>query len=375
MTPSLRKILLIEHDQSFLAEVKQNTCLKKSSLHLTIMSSPLEVVALPDIETYDVILTSISLPERDGFWVIEQIHNRPETAGIPIIVLTGDGEEHLKHKALEAGAADLLSKPAHPDDLFVRILNALKLKEYQTEIKRQNRIIEDEVQQRTHQLEFSQMEIIWKLAKAGEFRDEQTGLHVARVGYYSRLLAIKTGLPVAEADMIFLTSPLHDIGKIGVPDYLLHKPFPFLETEIMEMHRHCEYGVRILLESSTEETQIYNDLIQNQHSNKEDDHPRNPYLEKAAEIILTHHENWDGSGYPKGLKGAAIPIAGRIVAIADSYDAYRSVRPYKPAYSEEEAVVFINSESGHRFDPDLVKLFNQSRKEFADIWDRFFQRI
>jgi putative two-component system response regulator len=375
MVDAPKKILLIDDDQSFLAVMERTISQEKTRLQLTLKTSPTDALSMPDLDTFDVILTDIEMPEHDGFWVIEQLQKRPETASIPTIVLTGNGEEHLKLQALNAGASDLLNKPVHPADLIARINNALKLKCLQDEIKRHNKVLEKEVTRRTFQLEFSHMEIIWKLAKAGEFRDEQTGLHVARVGYFSRVLAIKAGLPASEVDMIFLTSPLHDIGKIGVPDYLLHKPFPFLETEIMEMHRHCEYGVRILLESSAEEVQIYHELIQSQFSNKEDDYPHNPYLEKAAEIVLSHHENWDGSGYPKGIKGTAIPLSGRIVAIADSYDAYRSVRPYKPAYSEEEAVVFINSESGHRFDPDLVELFNQSKQEFAEIWDRFYQRF
>lgn len=365
------KILIIDHDQNFLAIIKQIISTEISPCDLTLQESALDALALPDLESYDVILANLLMPERDGFWVMEQLQKKPETANIPLIVLTSTDDDHLKQKAINAGASDFLNKPVHPVDLHARIKNALRLKEYQNELKYQKKALEKEVQRRTSQLEVSHMEIIWKLAKAGEFRDESTGLHVVRVGYFSRVLALKAGLPSSEVDLIFLTSPLHDIGKIGVPDYLLHKPFPFLETEIMEMRRHCEYGVRILLESSAEEFQLYKDLIRKQIPSHEDENPRNPYLEKATEIILSHHESWDGSGYPKGIKGNDIPVSGRIVAIADSYDAYRSVRPYKPSYSEEEAYQFINQGSGVRFDPGLVELFNQSRQDFRAIWDRF----
>lgn len=365
------KILIIDHDQNFLATIKQTISTEITPCDLTLQSSALDALALPDLESYDVILTDLLMPERDGFWVMEQLQKKPETSNIPLIVFTGTDDDHLKQKAINAGASDFLNKPVHPVELYARIKSALRLKEYQNELKCQKKALEKEVQRRTSQLEVSHMEIIWKLAKAGEFRDESTGLHVVRVGYFSRILALKAGLPSSEVNLIFLTSPLHDIGKIGVPDYLLHKPFPFLETEIMEMRRHCEYGVRILLESSAEEFQIYRDLIRKQVPSHEEETPRNPYLEKATEIILSHHENWDGSGYPKGIKGNDIPVSGRIVAIADSYDAYRSVRPYKPGYSEEEAYQFINQGSGYRFDPGLVELFNQSRQDFRAIWDRF----
>jgi putative two-component system response regulator len=371
MVDILSKILFIDDDENFLAAMKRIIALEKYPWQVTFRSSALDAFSSEDLSDYDVILSDMMMPERDGFWVIEQLQKNPETSSIPVIVLSGNGEGHLKHKALIKGATDFLNKPIQPDDLYARIHSALRLKGYQDELKRRNKILEKEVLRRTQQLEFSHMEIIWKLAKAGEFRDEQTGFHVARVGYFSRLLAQKAGLPVSEVDMIFITSPLHDIGKIGVPDYLLHKPFPFLETETIEMHRHCEYGVRILLESSAEEIQIFQDLLHGQIAFSPDDHPRNLYLEKAAEIVLSHHENWDGSGYPHGTKGFDIPVAGRIVAIADSYDAFRSVRPYKPAYSEEEAYKFINNESGHRFDPNLVEIFNQSREEFQLIWNKF----
>lgn len=372
MVELLSNILFIDDDQAFLDSMRRIVNSEKYPWRMYSVTSPKEALEMKNIELMDVILTDLLMPGHDGFWLLEQVNNSETLKHIPVIVLSGSGEEHLKHKALLMGATDLLNKPIHPDDLFVRITSTLKMKEYQDELIRRNKILEKEVLRRTNMLEASQMEIIWKLARAGEFRDEQSGRHVARVGCYSQTLARCLHLPPDEVATIFLAAPLHDIGKIGVPEAILRKPLPLTDADIREIRNHCIYGQQILLDRSEKETQFLNHFLENKRDYLQTSSLANPFLEKAAEIAVSHHENWDGSGYPYGLKGESIPLSGRIVAIADSYDAMRLTRVYKPAYTAEETVRLINNESGYRFDPDLVAVFNQITKEFDIIWEGFY---
>lgn len=366
-----KNILFVDDDQNFLDSIRRLIISEKFPWNVITKNSAREALDSENIESTDVILTDLLMKEHDGFWLIEQLKQIPHLKNIPIIVLSGNEEEYLKRKALQMGATDILNKPIQPDDLFIRISNTIKIKEYQDELNRRNKVLEKEVLRRTKQLELSRIEIIWKLARAGEFRDEQTGNHVIRVGYLSQILARGMKLSEEEVYLIFLTSPLHDIGKIGITDSILRKPLPLTPAEMNEIRNHCVYGSQLLLERTQHEITVMNQYFEDKKEVIQTGMLVNPFLEKAAEIALSHHENWDGTGYPFGKKMDEIPLSGRIVAIADSYDAMRSKRPYKDAYPEKETISLINSENGFRFDPDIVRIFNLHIPEFQSIWSQF----
>jgi putative two-component system response regulator len=363
----LKRILFIDDDQYYLDAFKRLIKSEKLSWQVTTFSSALEALSKTDIDQFDVIITDLVMPEYDGFWVIEQLNNKPETKDIPVIVLTGDNSTGLKRKALQMGATDLLNKPIHPEDLFARINNSIRIKEYQDQLKKQNIILEYEVRKRTVQLELSQVEIIWKLARAAEFRDESTGKHVIRVGKYSQLIAQALGMSEKDCYQIFLTSPLHDIGKIGIPDQIILKRMSLTEGEMNEMKKHCEFGSKILLERSNQELETLHSISENFGFSFDTKTFANPFLTKAAEIAISHHENWDGSGYPFHKGGNEIPLSGRIVALADMFDALRSKRPYKSAFSQSQTRELILNASGKKLDPTLVKVFQKIESQMEGV--------
>jgi putative two-component system response regulator len=265
-------------------------------------------------------------------------------------------------------ATDLLTKPVHPEDLIARLRSALRMKDYQDQIKAYNADLEIKVAQRTAALESSRREILWRLAKAGESRDEETGNHVARVGCYGRAIAERLGLPGDFIEAIFLAGPLHDIGKIGIPDGILLKPGRLTPEERLIMEKHCVLGAEILSQEPKGMRPYFAwrgiDLqtISSDH---------NPVIDMAVNIALCHHEKWDGSGYPRTLQGQEIPMAARIIAIADVFDALCSRRPYKPPYPEETALEIMAQGVGNHFDPMVHQAFIDSLKEIRIIQTEF----
>jgi putative two-component system response regulator len=302
---------------------------------------------------------------------------REETRDVPLIIVTGHSERDLRRRALDLGATDLLAKPIDSAELVARIRNALRIKEFQDKLKSQNELLDHRVRQRTAELEASRLEVIRRLAKAAEFRDEETGNHVIRVGLYCRLIAEGMGFDLEFVEALALTSPLHDIGKIGIPDSILLKPGRMSDDERKIMQGHCVIGARILLQEpeaarvSQEPDAAWFDEVT---------HPADrSTLRLAAAIALTHHEKWDGSGYPRGLAGEAIPIEGRIVAISDVFDALLSRRPYKRAFSEEEALAILSQDAGRHFDPTVhatfVKVLDRIRAVRAKFADQAIPEI
>ena len=257
---------------------------------------------------------------------------------------------------------------------MARLRSVLHLKACQDELKCQNELLEQKVRERTRQLEASRLDIIWRLGKAAEFRDEDTGNHILRVGYFSRAIAEALGVERDFVDRLFLAAALHDIGKLGVPDSILLKPGKLTEDEWRIMRQHCEIGAAILQQHSNMGRAFQE--RGSQESSTLCESPENPILEMAATIALTHHEKWNGDGYPRGLAEEEIPLAGRIVAISDVYDALTSERPYKPAFSEEKALAIIREGVGQHFDPEVCAAFALSietivaiRNEFSDEQD------
>lgn len=288
----------------------------------------------------DLILLDIMMPGMDGYTVCRHLKDDPRTARIPVVFVTAKGEVEDETHGFELGAVDYITKPVSPPIVRARVRTHLDLYD-------QERYLDGLVAERTKALEKTRLQIIRRLGRAAEFKDNETGMHVVRMSHYSQLIAKHLGMPEHYCDLILESSPMHDIGKIGIPDKVLQKPGRLNEIEWEEMKRHPEIGGMILGDHDSE------------------------LLKMARVIALTHHEKWDGSGYPNGLKGEEIPLEGRIVAVADVFDALTTERPYKAAWPVEEAVGLMKKESGYHFDPELVELFLANLEEVLEIRQRY----
>jgi len=308
-----------------------------------------------------VVVTDVTMPNRDGFDLIRSINSDESLKHIPIVVLTGLADDSLKRRALDAGAMDLVGKPIQREDLIARLRCVLRIKEHEDSLATLNATLEQQVVQRTADLAASRMDLLLCLAQAGECRDVDTGRHLVRVARYARCLANALKLPAEEVQLLYTASPLHDIGKIGVPDVILLKPDVLTDQERAIMQRHCELGHHILSRSTT----LADAFIEN----AADTAPRsaNPLLAAAASIALCHHERWDGTGYPNKLCGDAIPIFSRIVAVADVYDALTTLRPYKRPFTHEHALKILRDGSGTHFDPAIITAVETVQNEFNHI--------
>jgi putative two-component system response regulator len=336
---------------------------------LNFASSAAEATAKLAEQPFDVVISDVYMEGATGFDLLASIRDHVDYRDIPVVIVTGSRDSSLKKKALELGATDLLNKPIDREELIARIRNVIQLKEYQDQIKEHNHYLEQRVEERTRELQASRAEIVWRLAKAAESRDEETGDHVVRVGCYCRVIAQELGLDEEFLDLLFLASPLHDIGKIGIPDHVLLKPGKLDPDEWEIMKSHCQIGAEILRHDAKIMKAVSEwgpALYKDEHSGDQ-----NPILKMASTIALSHHEKWDGSGYPIGLSGIKIPMESRIVAVADVYDALRSVRPYKRAFTEEEALDIINEQTGKHFDPEVVEAFLRAMPQIRKIRERF----
>lgn len=264
-----------------------------------------KALALAQKSTPDIILLDVMMPGMNGYEVCERLKQDPLTCHIPVIFVTALAETADETQGFALGAVDYITKPVSAPVVQARVKTHLALYD-------QKRLLEQQVKERTKELEETRFEIIRRLGRAAEYKDNETGLHVVRMSLYARLLAIQSGLPDKYCELIYNAAPMHDIGKIGTPDSILKKPAKLDEPEWDEMQRHAEIGAEII-----------------------GDH-HDPLLEMARRIALSHHEKWDGSGYPFGVSGQDIPIEGRIVAIADVFDALTSIRPYKKAWTVAE---------------------------------------
>jgi len=306
-----------------------------------------EVEAAYEREHYDLILLDINMPHLDGFDVMARLKGVESDGYLPVLVLTAQADRQTRLRALEAGARDFLSKPLDRAEVLNRIRNILEVRLLHKDARDQNRILEEKVQERTHELYETQLEVIRRLGRAAEYRDNETGLHIIRMSKFSQLIGEKAGMSEQDTEMLLNASPMHDIGKIGIPDSILLKPGKLDAEEWKTMQTHTSIGAEILSGHSS------------------------PLLIMAREIALTHHEKWDGTGYPEGRRGTDIPLVGRIVAVADVFDALTSERPYKKAWPVEDAVRYINEQAGRHFDPDLVKVFHEVLKEVLEIKERY----
>jgi putative two-component system response regulator len=355
----------VDDEPRVLDSFRRSLASYRSNWAMSFLDSPLEAWQRLIDAPVDLVVSDLRMPGLNGLELLARMQSDDRTRDIPLIIVTGSGEKDVRRQAIELGATDLLEKPVDSAELVARIRNALRLKGYQDQLKLQNEHLELRVRERTAELEASRLEVIRRLAKAAEFRDEETGNHVVRVGLYSRLIAEAMGFDAACVESLGLTAPLHDIGKIGIPDSILLKPGRLTDEERRTMQGHCVIGARILLqEPETARSSQAPDVGWFRSVTRPDN---SSTLQVAASIALTHHEKWDGSGYPQGLAGEAIPIAGRIVAISDVFDALTSRRPYKRAFSEEEALNILQQDAGRHFDPDVHAGFLSALDRIRDV--------
>ena len=291
-------------------------------------------------EKPDIILLDIMMPRMDGFETAARLKGNPETKNIPVVMVTSLTEVDERIKALECGANDFLSKPVNELELRARVNSLLEVKAYHDHMQDYQRKLESEVARRTEDLQkafaaikSASLETIFRLARAAEFKDDDTGEHIIRIGHFSAAIARHMGLSEHEVETILYAAPMHDVGKIATPDAILRKAGKLDADEWRIMQQHARQGALILEGSDSE------------------------LLQMAESIALTHHEKWDSSGYPQGLKGTDIPIAGRITAIADVFDALTSKRPYKEPFSLQKSLDIIRESRGSHFDPQVVDAF------------------
>lgn len=300
---------------------------------ITLIADSMEIASLRTIQP-DVICLDLHMPGKDGFSVLEEIRDTmPSLKQVPVLVFTADVSIPSRQRALELGANDFLNKPGEAIEIILRVRNFLRTRKLYKELESYSLDLENKVKRRTVELYEATEDCLWRLARASEYRDDDTGEHTLRVGVISSRIAQGLGLEPEEVDMVRRAAPLHDIGKIGIPDSILLKPGKLTPEEFAVMRSHVKIGASLLAGSSSK------------------------LMLMAEKIALTHHEKWDGTGYSLGLNGEDIPLPGRIVAVADVFDALTHDRPYKQAWPVEKAIAEIKDQSGKHFDPKVVDAF------------------
>lgn len=312
-----------------------------------LTEDPREVINLYQAARPDLILLDINMPHLDGYQVMAQLKALNDPLLPPIVVLTAQSAKDYLLRALAGGARDFVTKPVDRNELLMRVRNLLDAQMAHRLIYDQKNVLEQMVRERTDELRKTRLQVVQRLGMAAEYRDEETGSHILRMSHMSALLARASGWNEAECELMLNASPMHDIGKIGIPDAILLKPGKFEPAEWEVMKTHAAIGGKLLEGDDSD------------------------LMRMAQEIAISHHEKWDGSGYPYGLSGEAIPQAGRIAALADVFDALTSVRPYKKAWTVEAAVEMIKENRGTHFDPKLVDVFLQNLPEILKIRKRF----
>ncbi|MCP4104945.1 MAG: two-component system response regulator [Desulfobacteraceae bacterium] len=321
--------------------------LRKKGYIIAAATSGMRAMRVIKKKIPDLILLDIMMPEIDGYDVCQMLKNDEQTKDIPIIFITAKNDPMDVAKGFEVGGVDYIIKPFSGVELLARVQTHLELGTARKRLANQNIILETKVRERTRELSESRIDTIHRLVYAAEYKDPETGSHIKRMSNYSALIARASGLDDDECETVLISSAMHDIGKIGIPDRILLKPGKLNEDEWGLMQAHTEIGAKILADSKSR------------------------LIRSGQDIALSHHEKWDGTGYPKKLKGEAIPISGRITALADVFDALTSKRPYKPAWSSEEAIKEIVAGSGTHFDPRLVDIFTSNFSEILNIKERF----
>jgi len=349
-----RKIMIVDDEESNILMLRKYL---KEAGYKNIIHTDDSRLAVDLIcgEHPDVLLLDVMMPNVTGLDILAEIMDLPAFERLPVLVLSASTEREIKQTALELGATDFLAKPIDRQDLLPRVRNALMAKSFRDQLARYAEHLEDEVVKRTADLEDSRREVVYCLARAGEFRDDCTGQHVARVGRYVGVLARQLNYRGAPIELLELAAQLHDVGKIGIPDSVLKKAGK-LETEEFDlMKRHCEMGTKIMTPGASPEADVVRQNVAMGPSFLRE--CKSPLMTLAARIAATHHERWDGSGYPLGLSGESIPIEGRMTAVADVFDSLGSARPYKPAFPLTKCLRILEEGRGKHFDPKVLDAF------------------
>jgi response regulator RpfG family c-di-GMP phosphodiesterase len=323
------KVLIVDDSQTNLLLLKHLVARVEGCEPIAI-DSALKAIEWCQENDPDIVLTDYMMPDMNGLELISYFRNSEKFFEIPVVMVTTADLKEVRQKALELGASDFITKPVDTTELLARLRNLLALRTSQKKLKSR-----------------SDQDLILRLSRAAEYRDPETGMHIERVIRYSALIAKAIGLSSEEAEHIQQASPMHDVGKVGILDFILLKPGPLTPDEFSMMKEHSRLGFEIL------------------------DGSLSPLVQLAAEIALSHHEKFDGSGYPRGLSGTAIPVAGRIVAIADVFDALTSSRPYRGPWPLEKAIDFLKEEKGRHFDPNYVEAFLSCLNKVLEIRSQF----
>jgi putative two-component system response regulator len=318
---------------------------------LILLDDPRQVLDFYQSTQPALILLDINMPHLDGFQVMEQLQALNDPLLPPIVILTAQHDKAYLLRALAGGARDFIAKPFDRNELLMRVRNLLDAQLAHRLVHDQKAMLEDMVRARTEALRRTQLQVVQRLGMAVGYRDEETGNHILRMSHISALLARGMGWSEADCELMLYASPMHDIGKIGIPDSILLKPGKLEPDEWETMKAHTTIGARLLEGDDSD------------------------IMRMAREIALSHHERWDGSGYPAGLSGEAIPLCGRIAMLADLFDALTSARPYKQAWPVESALDMIRESSGKHFDPVLVEVFMQELPAILEIRDRFSEPV
>ena len=310
-------------------------------------TSPEEGLAWCLAHDPDLVVVDYMMPRLDGLTFIKAFRSDPSKIDVPVLMITSNHELDVRYEALNQGANDFLTKPVDRMEFLARTRNLLALRKSQKALADRAAWLADEVCKATAEIVQRERDTIFRLSRAAEYRDPETGAHVMRMAHYSQLIALQLGLPAGDVELLLQAAPMHDIGKVGTPDHILLKPGPLTPDELVIMRDHAMIGFEILRDSPS------------------------PFLQLAASIARSHHEKFDGTGYPLQLVGEAIPLVGRIVAVADVFDALTSIRPYKTAWPLEQALTFLQDNAGSHFDPACVHAFVQNRDGIHQIRAKF----
>ena len=357
-------IMIVDDEPLNVMTLRQHLKMEGYTNFVTTSNSR-EALHLIRSEMPDVLLLDIRMPEISGIDILRVIGLDPVLQHIPVLILTAATDPATRKQALDMGASDFLQKPIDPDELLPRVRNAIVLKKHHDMIANETARLEQQVERRTQQLEATRQQLILCLARAAEHRDNDTGNHVIRVGRYTATIASRMGYPGHRLEMLEQAAQLHDVGKIGIPDSILFKPGRLDPAEYDLIKRHCALGKQIIEPISERD---WNILKTHTRIGESMLHVRSSQLLMlAAKIAQTHHERWDGKGYPLGLKGEDIPMEGRIVAVADVFDALSSRRPYKEPFPRDRCFKIIEEGRGTQFDPEVLDAFFDCAEEIVSV--------